>query len=287
MHPDPDGTSPYYPVQVTGKPETSDTTIRRRSGGRISAGDKAVTSRTLESLTVVHPPASSLQTPGPVAAPPSPLPPSVGRGSSLGGDSSDVRLLERPKARAGALAHKRHGRDIHENVDNSSNSSSRGGGAGGGGGGRGGEGGADGNHPSRSKENLAAARAAAEHLRHQQGKNTVEAPQSSLVSPNQPRSDLEKNDEPTAGTRKYRDRGDTVSGMEHPVTGLGDVDVASTMEGLLDREVSVKKFVSSVSRFDLDVWQRSMFCEAGRGISHPADELCGGPGSDTTAVGFA
>lgn len=129
-----------------------------------------------------------------------------------------------------------------------------------------------GNHPSRSKENLAATRAAAEHQRWQgQHTETTEAPLSTLASPNQPQlltRDDEKRDRPTPGeARKYRDKGDVVSDVEHPVTGLGDVDVTSTMEGLLDREVSVIYFFIVRSAFDLDVWgQRSMVWEAGKSI---------------------
>ena len=50
----------------------------------------------------------------------------------------------------------------------------------------------------------------------------------------------EEKDIPTTGARAHKNREDLVLGVERPGTGLGDVDVASTMEGLLDREVSAR-----------------------------------------------
>lgn len=44
-------------------------------------------------------------------------------------------------------------------------------------------------------------------------------------------------------TPKYTGKGDLTSDVERPVTGLGDVDVATTMEGLLDREVGVRSWL--------------------------------------------
>ena len=123
-------------MQVTGRPEISDAILRRRPSRDVFAGDKAVAPGALESPVLAHAPTSPPQTSG-LGAPPTPLP-SVDP-KSFSGDSSDVRLLERLKARAGALARKRHGHDIREGVNSSPSLRGGEGGRGGGGEGDGGK----------------------------------------------------------------------------------------------------------------------------------------------------